>query len=148
MSPFKVWENVFLTKRTKRAQTSDVSKRARTNNGQAQAVERQRGLRFLDTSDEASSFDQMLQLIHGNSEYNKLVQGCFENYLLGRNVHSDKTEYVCDWLVLHDQLDQHINHKQDYALYKYLPYTVMAFFSQFNGNDRRAIRFPRFVCHD
>eukprot|EP00041_Stephanoeca_diplocostata_P006930 m.95929 g.95929 ORF g.95929 m.95929 type:complete len:1017 (-) comp16625_c0_seq2:77-3127(-) len=97
-----------------------------------------------------SSAQQLLHLVMANSQYDKLVEGCYENYLSVKGLGSfdptmTKVTAVTDWMLFTDELERTIAERQTFALMGYLPYTVLAFHEQYASGTKQSVRFPRIM---
>ena len=90
--------------------------------------------------------NQLVQLVFSNGEHSKLIQGCFENHLLGRGLRLEKLAGVYEMVTFFDELERRVASHQDFTLMQYSPFVVASFFLSFCSNDRRPIRFPRFLA--
>ncbi len=88
--------------------------------------------------------NQLVQLVFSNGEHSKLMQGCFENHLLGRGLRLEKLACAYEMLTFFDQLERRVASHQDFTLMQYTPFCVAAFFLSFCSADRRPMRYPRF----
>jgi chromosome transmission fidelity protein 18 len=90
---------------------------------------------------------QLITSINVNGELERLMQGCFESYphMRFHDVALQKFVDVSKWLRFYDVMNGRINEKQEYELYKYLPYSIASFHRFFAGTtsqDHR-VEYPR-----
>lgn len=82
---------------------------------------------------ESIKFDTLPFIAQAFGDYEKLVQGLFDNYL-SVNFKDPRFEAVQlgpEWLCFVDELLNITQHTQNYSLYAYLPFVAPAFYSRF-----------------
>ncbi|XP_052817261.1 chromosome transmission fidelity protein 18 homolog [Mya arenaria] len=89
-------------------------------------------------------FSNILSLVIGAGETDKLTQGLFENYLecKFKDPYMDGVSMATDWLCFSDEVNQYIQHKQDYRLMPYLSYLALTFHFLFASNSPPKIQYP------
>ena len=128
---YSVFDQIF-TKRDTGAKKS--TKRRRIMDGKGGLV--------LQTSSQA-----LLSSIYSNNEYDKLLEGCFNNYLSIRGLSSfdpmmDKVLEVSEWLGFTAQIDNSIRKTMAMTLKGYVPYCVTAFHQKYASSSRQELSFP------
>lgn len=126
---FKIWTTVFQIQRPSKAliaQTEETSGAVQT------------------TLTPELRWSYVLRVINMSSDYDKLMQGVFENYLHQKmpdpnfNGISEATE----WFSFNDRLQTAINHSQNYSVYGYLPFSFVAWHFLFATLAWPKINFP------
>ncbi|ORY53762.1 P-loop containing nucleoside triphosphate hydrolase protein [Rhizoclosmatium globosum] len=129
---FRVWEDVFTIPSAK--------KKKKLGGG--------------EDGDAGRYIHRLLALVSANGEVDKILQGCYENYLKMRVVDTvastsdttrsaTKIEQALDWLVFHDRIDKFLIVDKDFELFKYQPFTIVNFYRLFAGISKPTIEFPR-----
>ncbi|KAI9250024.1 hypothetical protein BY458DRAFT_33921 [Sporodiniella umbellata] len=99
------------------------------------------------TGDHGRYVDRLVETVTANGEIDKIFQGCYESYPLMRfhDVAMEKCCQMNEWLHFYDQLNHRVNTRQEYALYKYLPYPVVNFHRFFAGttSQEHRVEYPR-----
>ncbi|KAL5473396.1 hypothetical protein EMCRGX_G027874 [Ephydatia muelleri] len=92
----------------------------------------------------ASRFYQMLSAAMATGEYEKVVQGLFENYLSMRfrDPNMKAVTLGQEWMVFHDILQRHISQSQDYLFVRYQPFLPVAFHFLFSSLAKPQIKYP------
>ncbi|KAI9343040.1 hypothetical protein DFJ73DRAFT_523020 [Zopfochytrium polystomum] len=102
--------------------------------------------------EESTLYDRLLSSVVAAGDIDKVLQGCFENYLSMRFVDvgqqtggggQTKLEQIADWLVFHDVVDSLVNHRGLYELAKYQSYTILNFHRLFATSSRPQLKFPK-----
>ncbi|KAI7825988.1 P-loop containing nucleoside triphosphate hydrolase protein [Gamsiella multidivaricata] len=133
-SLFSVWEELF----------------------QAPYARKARGaLKVLEEGHDNNTYvSRMVNLIQTNGDYEKLMQGCFENFptMVFHDVAMSKVVECGEWLAFYDQLNSRITSNFEYEVGGYLPYALVNFHRLFAGSVRQKIEYPRkdyesFVAH-
>ncbi|KAF9965913.1 hypothetical protein BGZ70_003817 [Mortierella alpina] len=101
-SLFSVWEELFQ------------APYARKSRSALKVMEE--GREGLVKDDSNTYVSRMVSLIHTNGEYDKLVQGCFENYpsMVFHDVAMSKVVECGDWLAFYDQLNARVSSNFEY----------------------------------
>lgn len=99
---------------------------------------------MTDTSTK-SRMANVLDVIHMHGDYNRLMNGVFENYLKQKMPDADMNGMAegADWFCFSDRLNQFINHKQNYSVYSYLQYGFVAWHLLFASLAWPKITFPK-----
>ncbi|KAF9576690.1 hypothetical protein EC968_005463 [Mortierella alpina] len=139
-SLFSVWEELFQ------------APYARKSRSALKVMEE--GREGLVKDDSNTYVSRMVSLIHTNGEYDKLVQGCFENYpsMVFHDVAMSKVVECGDWLAFYDQLNARVSANFEYEVGGYIAYALVNFHRFFAGSVRQKIEYPRkdyesFVAH-
>ncbi|KAJ3163636.1 hypothetical protein HDU86_000222 [Geranomyces michiganensis] len=112
--------------------------------------------RTKETDQTDKYVDRISSLVTSNGEYEKLLQGCHENYLRtkifdtarvstapGVEPPKSKIEQAMDWLAIFDALNYRVNVQHVYGLSGYMPYPAVAFHKLFAGTARVRCEYPR-----
>ncbi|KAF9962640.1 hypothetical protein BGZ72_000060 [Mortierella alpina] len=139
-SLFSVWEELFQAPYARKARSA------------LKVMEE--GREGLVKDDSNTYVSRMVSLIHTNGEYDKLVQGCFENYpsMVFHDVAMSKVVECGDWLAFYDQLNARVSSNFEYEVGGYIAYALVNFHRFFAGSVRQKIEYPRkdyesFVAH-
>ncbi|KAJ3385624.1 hypothetical protein HDU84_002107 [Entophlyctis sp. JEL0112] len=134
---FKVWEEIFTIPSAKKMK---------------------RIIQVFDGNDSDADanryINRLLHLISASGEVDRILQGCFENYLklpiidiAASSTKSSRSttriEQALEWMLFHDKLDKFILVDRDFDLLKYQPFTVVNFYRLFAGVSKPKIEFPR-----
>ncbi|KAG0089852.1 hypothetical protein BGZ93_002556 [Podila epicladia] len=97
---------------------------------------------------------RMVTLVHTNGDYDKLMQGCFENYtaMTFHDTAMSKVVENGEWLSFYDQLNTKVTANFEYEVGGYIAYALVNFHRFFAGSVRQKIEYPRkdyesFVAH-
>lgn len=126
---FDVWGAIFQIKRPqKRLETN--------NNEEAQVV--------LGNMSKATRMNNVLAVVHAGGDYDRLMQGVYENFLKQKMPDPDLVGVVeaCHWFCFSDILNQQINHLQNYTLYPYLQFPFVVWHLLFASMSWPQITFP------
>ncbi|KAG0266796.1 hypothetical protein BG011_000848 [Mortierella polycephala] len=139
-SLFSVWEELFQ------------APYARKSRSALKVMEE--GRDGLVKDDNNTYISRMVTLIQANGDYEKLMQGCFENYpsMVFHDVAMGKIVECGDWLAFYDQLNTKVSTNFEYEVGGYIAYTIVNFHRFFAGSVRQKIEYPRkdyesFVAH-
>ncbi|CAG8548691.1 14459_t:CDS:10, partial [Dentiscutata erythropus] len=124
-SLFTIWEEIFQVRSSKVRSHDSVVARDSENNAN----------RYIS---------RLESLISTNGEYERLMQGCFENYLK-YNFHDQKFKLsqINEWINFYDQINHRTNSMQLFGLSAYLPYPIINFHRFFSGVSHPRIEYPR-----
>lgn len=86
--------------------------------------------------------DHVVDSINKTNEYEKLMQGIFENYLHQKAVSIEKIMEAIAWFTFNDQLLHQISREQCYVIYKYLPYAFANWHLLFASIQWPKINYP------
>ncbi|CAG8479853.1 1511_t:CDS:10 [Cetraspora pellucida] len=123
-SYFTIWEEIFQT-RSSKVRSRDAFARDSENSAD----------RYID---------RLESLISTNGEYEKLMQGCFENYLKC-NFHDQKFKLsqINEWIHFYDQINYRTSSLQLFGLFVYYPYPIINFHRFFSGVAHPRMEYPR-----
>jgi len=78
-------------------------------------------------------FHYMLHLVQGNSEFDKMTQGLFDQYLhcKTKDPYLESINEGCEWIAFTDLLKKRVASNQDYVLWKFLSFLPVAFHMYF-----------------
>ncbi|KAG9288031.1 hypothetical protein G9A89_017626 [Geosiphon pyriformis] len=122
-SYFTIWEEIF----------------------QLETAKKHKG-RFSQPKDNANRYiEELASIINTNPEYEKLMQGCFENYLKMKfhDTACIKLLEANKWIHFYDQLNYRINSNQEQGLRAYLPFPLINFHRFFAGSLKPRLNFPK-----
>ncbi|PHZ17356.1 P-loop containing nucleoside triphosphate hydrolase protein [Rhizopus microsporus ATCC 52813] len=121
-SLFSVWESLFC----------------KPSSHQKTSVQTEKDGRYLN---------RLTESIASNGEIERIMQGCFESYPLMRfhDVAMQKVVRISEWLDFYDQLNHRTSERQEFELYKYLPYPLVNFHRFFAGTtmQEHRVEYPR-----
>jgi chromosome transmission fidelity protein 18 len=94
---------------------------------------------------------RILKMIQSNGEYDKILQGIYEHYLLCKITDigatggvKSKLDQVSDWLDFYLNLDHFVNANQQYECMGYMAYPLLKLHYLFGSpNKRFRIEYPR-----
>ncbi|XP_072043772.1 chromosome transmission fidelity protein 18 homolog [Amphiura filiformis] len=92
----------------------------------------------------SARYYNILQEVQAEGDYEKLLQGVFENFLDVRfkDPHLEAVNLSYEWLGFSDLLQTEINHKQNYIFMRYLPFTPVTFHMLFASLSKPQIKYP------
>ncbi|XP_041363858.1 chromosome transmission fidelity protein 18 homolog [Gigantopelta aegis] len=134
-SLFYVWQQIFTMPRPKRTNFVNVHD---IEEGQAAKTK-------TSNTSPAMRFQHVLCVVQAAGEYEKMVQGLFENYLAAKTKDTYLAELTLatDWLCDVDLISEYTAHQQDYQLMKYVPYLAVTFHLLYASFQPPKIQFPR-----
>lgn len=139
-SLFSVWEEIF-----------QATYARKTRSALKVMEEGREGLVKDDTNTYVS---RMVSIIQTNGDYDKLMQGCFENYptMIFHDVAMNKVVENTEWLAFYDQLNFKVSANFEYEVGGYMAYALASYHRFFAGSVRQKIEYPRkdyesFVAH-
>ncbi|GAA5965764.1 hypothetical protein JCM8115_000918 [Rhodotorula mucilaginosa] len=74
--------------------------------------------------------------VQTSGEYEKISQGCFENYLTASGTNAEALPRIVDaldWIWLYDQLDHRLRSEREYELLAYVPFAFVAWYPLFSS---------------
>lgn len=88
--------------------------------------------------------ENILNVVHMGGDYERLMQGVFENYLSQKMPDPDLNGIAeaTNWFCFNDLLHTHINHTQNYSTYPYLQYGFVSWHYLFASMAWPKIHFP------
>lgn len=150
-SLFVIWESIFQvsTTVTHFFLTSNLMyylkiQRPRRTLEESKNDKSEQIVSMTDTSTK-SRMANVLDVIHMNGDYSRLMIGVFENYLKQKmpDPNMNGVAEGADWFCFSDRLNQFINHKQNYSVYSYMQYGFVAWHLLFASVAWPKINFPR-----
>ncbi|KAG0333301.1 hypothetical protein BG004_000897 [Podila humilis] len=139
-SLFSIWEELFQ------------APYARKTRSALKVLEEGRDGLVKDNSNTYVS--KLSNFVQTNNDYEKLMQGCFENYptMTFHDTAMSKVVENGEWLRFYDLLNSKISTNFEYELGGYVGYTLVSFHRFFAGSVRQKIEYPRkdyesFVAH-
>ncbi|KAF9904497.1 hypothetical protein EC991_002657 [Linnemannia zychae] len=139
-SLFSVWEEIFQAAYARKMRSA------------LKVMEE--GREGLVKDDNNTYVSRMVSLIQNNGDYDKLMQGCFENYptMIFHDVAMGKVVEMTEWLAFYDQLNYKVSSNFEYEVGGYMAYALTSFHRFFAGSVRQKIEYPRkdyesFVAH-
>ncbi|GJN87911.1 hypothetical protein Rhopal_000866-T1 [Rhodotorula paludigena] len=84
--------------------------------------------------------------VQTSGEYEKISQGCFENYLTAQGVNIEafpRIDSALEWLWLYDQLDTRLRAEREYELLAYVPYSFVPWYPLFSSQVARPVELPK-----
>ncbi|KAF9546441.1 hypothetical protein EC957_009790 [Mortierella hygrophila] len=139
-SLFSVWEEIFQ------------ATYARKTRSALKVMED--GREGLVKDDNNTYVSRMVSIIQTNGDYDKLMQGCFENYptMIFHDVAMNKVVENTEWLAFYDQLNFKVSANFEYEVGGYMAYALANYHRYFAGSVRQKIEYPRkdyesFVAH-
>ncbi|KAG4081820.1 hypothetical protein H8356DRAFT_1756084 [Neocallimastix lanati (nom. inval.)] len=131
-SLFNIWENIFTFPKASEKRSYTL--------GQNLREEKQNNLsnRYIS---------RLVSLINSNGEYEKIIIGCYENYIKLKTINfssdPNKSKYVLisEWLEFYDYINLHISKFAHFELSEYAIYPIISFYRLFASSSLRAA-FP------
>ncbi|XP_038065359.1 chromosome transmission fidelity protein 18 homolog [Patiria miniata] len=141
---FSIWQDIFKLPQPKRKQYANPHDVAA---GKAKIATAADGTLGLDTNNPTSTtarFYNVVQLAQGAGDYDKLMQGIFENYLemKFKDPRLEALNLASDWLIFHDRLGSVVARSQNYTFYRYLPYVPVVFHLLFASSLQPRLKYP------
>ncbi|ORY58350.1 P-loop containing nucleoside triphosphate hydrolase protein [Leucosporidium creatinivorum] len=89
--------------------------------------------------------NRIVRDVQTSGEYEKISQGCFENYLGARQLTDTWPRILeaTDWLFLYDRLDGRLRSDRDYELLAYVPYAFVPWYKLFSSHTSATMEFPK-----
>jgi len=143
-SLFQVWTEIFHIPRPKRRQHFQHAER---EGPLPLAPDLDRPLDAQMSANAASlpaRFATILQSVYSCGDYDRLMNGVFENYAAIKFKDSYLSA-VCtglEWICFYDTVNHDIQRTQNYALLAYVPYTFVALHFQFAAVLAQRIQYP------
>ncbi|GAA5970017.1 hypothetical protein JCM3765_007278 [Sporobolomyces pararoseus] len=84
--------------------------------------------------------------VQTSGEYEKIAQGCFENYLSARDTDNEafpRISEALDWLYFFDRLDGKLRTDRDYELLGYVPYSFVPWYPLFSSQTPNPVELPK-----
>ncbi|KAG0259775.1 hypothetical protein DFQ27_003895 [Actinomortierella ambigua] len=131
-SLYSVWEELFQ------------ASYARKNRSALKVIDGERDGLLRD--DSSAYVSRLVNLIHTNGEYDKLMHGCFENFLrmTFHDTAMSKVVENTDWIAFYDQLNGRVMSQFEYELLGYVGYALVNFHRYFAGSvKQQKLEYPR-----
>ncbi|GAA6000732.1 hypothetical protein JCM10207_004630 [Rhodosporidiobolus poonsookiae] len=84
--------------------------------------------------------------VQTSGEYEKISQGCFENYLIARGTNAEAFPRILDaldWLFFFDRADNRLRSEREYELLGYVPYAFAPWYHLFSSQVPNAVELPK-----
>ncbi|GAA5854527.1 hypothetical protein JCM9279_000830 [Rhodotorula babjevae] len=84
--------------------------------------------------------------VQTSGEYEKVAQGCFENYLTATGVNNEafgRISDALDWIHLYDRIDSRLRAEREYELLAYVPYSFVAWYPLFSSQTPKHVELPK-----
>ncbi|GAA5826328.1 hypothetical protein JCM11251_007255 [Rhodosporidiobolus azoricus] len=81
-----------------------------------------------------------------SGEYEKIAQGCFENYLSARGSNAEafpRLLQALDWLYLFDRVDSRVRSEREYELLPYVPFAFAPWYGLFSSQVPKEVELPK-----
>ncbi|CAO1315065.1 unnamed protein product [Diamesa serratosioi] len=129
---FSVWSCIFQVQRPRKMIHDSTS------------GENKQAIGMTDMSP-STRMANVLDMIHMSGDYDKLIQGVFENYLKQRmpDPNLDGVVEANQWFCFDDRLQNKINSLQNYSIYPYLSYGFVSWHYLFASMAYPKIQFPQ-----
>uniref|UniRef100_A0A336M1C1 CSON006417 protein n=1 Tax=Culicoides sonorensis TaxID=179676 RepID=A0A336M1C1_CULSO len=126
---FSIWTAIFQIQRPSKAQITEQEQSCGT---------------ALTTLTPDLRLKNVVEMVYKSYDYEKLMQGVFENYLQQKQPDPDLlgiTE-AADWFSYNDQIQTVVKHTQNYSIYGYLAYSFVAWHFLFATLAWPKVKFP------
>ncbi|XP_026480054.1 chromosome transmission fidelity protein 18 homolog [Ctenocephalides felis] len=141
---FAVWKDIFQIRRPTRGLTDNSNKNNVMNENEEPDNEMSFNASQAADMSAATRMKYVLDTMYSVGDYERLMQGVYENYLSMRQPDPDMIG-VCDatqWFCFCDQVLHVVNTTQNYSTYGYLPYAFAAWHLQFASLAWQKVQFP------
>ncbi|GAA5932082.1 hypothetical protein JCM3775_004236 [Rhodotorula graminis] len=84
--------------------------------------------------------------VQTSGEYEKIAQGCFENYLSATGVNNEafpRISDALDWIHLYDRIDSRLRAEREYELLAYVPFSFVAWYPLFSSQTPKHVELPK-----
>ncbi|XP_074648288.1 chromosome transmission fidelity protein 18 homolog [Tubulanus polymorphus] len=134
-SLFTLWQEIFRMPRQKRRRYINPNDRDKTMPQETVAE---------NNTTLSSRFSHILRIVSGIGEYEKIMQGLYDNILNMRikDTRLETVNYSNEWLCFSDRLLRIVNQSQDYTMMRYVPFTMVTFHLLFASNNNPPIQWP------
>ncbi|XP_022092575.1 chromosome transmission fidelity protein 18 homolog isoform X2 [Acanthaster planci] len=141
---FAIWQDIFKLPQPKRKQYANPHDVAAGKATIASAADGTLGLDASNPTSVTARFYNVLQLAQGAGDYDKLMQGIFENYLemKFKDPRLEALNLASDWLVFYDRLGSVVARSQNYTFYRYLGYVPVVFHLLFASSSQPRLKYP------
>ncbi|XP_046631154.1 chromosome transmission fidelity protein 18 homolog [Daphnia pulicaria] len=142
-SLFQVWQEIFHIPRQKRSQYMVENERE----GMlplAPDVDRPLAPNAGNNASMPARFANILHAVHSCGEYDRLMQGVFENYpnIKFKDSYLNAVCIGLDWMCFFDHVNHFIQLNQNYCVFGYLPYAFIALHFQMAAVLSQKIQYP------
>lgn len=127
---FSVWASIFQIQRPKKV--------IKSNSADRQVV----GMSDMSAT---TRMDYVLESVNSSGEYDRLIQGVFENFLK-QKMQDTNLEGVVEanrWFCFDDRVQSKINRLQNYSIYPYLVYGFVSWHFSFSSMTYPQITYPQ-----
>lgn len=127
---FSVWASIFQIQRPKKV--------IQTGNEQKQVI-------GMSDQSSATRMEYILGCVNSSGEYDRLIQGIFENFLK-QKIHDPNMEGIVEanrWFCFDDRVQNKINSLQNYSIYPYLVYGFVNWHFSFGSMTYPQITYPQ-----
>lgn len=131
---FQIWSSIFQIQRPRRILT------ASEENPEAGGD----GLVSMSDMSLSTRMDNILQVVQSNGDYDRLMQGVYENFLVQKfsdNTMLGTAESI-DWFSYSDRIHRMINQLQNYQIYPYLPFGFVVWHFNFGSLNWPQLHYP------
>lgn len=135
---FQIWSAVFQIQRPRRILTTNGSEEAAT------AEESSGSMVAMSDMSMATRMSNILEVVQSNGDYDRLMQGVFENFLgqkFSDNTMLGTAESV-DWFSYTDRIQRMIHQYQNYQIYPYLPFGFVLWHFNFGSLSWPQLHYP------
>ncbi|GAA6038469.1 hypothetical protein JCM8097_004581 [Rhodosporidiobolus ruineniae] len=90
--------------------------------------------------------NRIVKDVQTSGEYEKISQGCFENYLTARGVNAEAFPRILsalDCLFFYDRIDGRLRAEREYELLAYVPYAFAPWYSLFSSQVPKPVELPK-----
>jgi chromosome transmission fidelity protein 18 len=107
------------------------------------AAEDRASITMTDTSTK-TRMETVLATVMSAGDYERLMQGVYENYLQQKMADPDLTSVAAatDWFCYNDRLQTEINHTQNYSTYPYLAFAFVVWHLSFSSMAWPKLHYP------
>lgn len=130
---FNVWASIFQIQRPKK-----VIKMTSNEQQQGQVI----GMTDMSAQ---TRMEYVLETVHSCGDYDRLIQGVFENHLKQR-MQDQNLEGIVEanqWFCFDDRVQNKINSLQNYSIYPYLSYGFVSWHFSFSSMAYPLITYPQ-----
>lgn len=135
---FQIWSAIFHIQRPKRILTASATTEDPNESDGGQ------GAIGMSDMSLATRMENILQVVQSNGDYDRLMQGVYENFLTQK--FSDMTmrgvAESMDWFSNSDRIHRMINQLQNYQIYPYLPFGFVVWHFNFGSLSYPQLHYP------
>lgn len=140
---FQIWSNIFQIQRPRRILTATEDSSVEGSGGGGDGAGGGDVVAMSDMS-LATRMDNILQVVQSNGDYDRLMQGVYENFLTQKfsdNTMVGTAESI-DWFSYSDRIHRMINQLQNYQIYPYLPFGFVVWHFNFGSLSWPQLHYP------